>query len=135
MTAECSITVSTKVLKAALVKMLLKLELKLAKRSRKRKQTGSYRWIQSQAGLIQKPHTLCFERFLYKPCLITLNSQLKLRPKRKLEAESATVVVMDVDGSAVEYHGVLYDGEAQSGATHLARTTLVHTIEALEETL
>lgn len=42
---------------------------------------------------------------------------------------------MDADGSAVEYHGVLYDGEAQSGATHLARATLVHTIEALEEAL
>ena len=42
---------------------------------------------------------------------------------------------MDADGASVENHGVLYDGEAQSGATHLSRATLVHTIEALEEAL
>ena len=42
---------------------------------------------------------------------------------------------MNADGSAVEYDGVLYDGEAQSGATHLTRATLVHPIEALEEAL
>ena len=33
----------------------------------------------------------------------------------------------------MQKHGILDDGEPQTGASHLARTSLVHPIEALEE--
>lgn len=50
----------------------------------------------------------------------------------KHKAYSRTLVATGSNGTAMHDNSILYNGKTQSGASHLAAATFIHTIETLE---
>lgn len=59
--------------------------------------------------------------------------RLNLFSQCEVEAETACEVVANLNCSAMQQHGVLYNGKTKTCAAHLAAAALVYTIETLKD--
>ena len=56
-----------------------------------------------------------------------------LLPECELELQATAGAVADIDISAMELYGVLYDCKSKSCAAHLAWASFVNAVESLEQ--
>ena len=51
----------------------------------------------------------------------------------EVEAQASVGIVACADGAAMQEHGILHDGQAQSCTAHLAASPFIHPVEAFKE--